>query len=288
MNDVNYQSVPWTSTAEWIFVRDALFSGISRKQRLAIARVDVWRCRAQRSLPVSIISTVDLMRLALLDEVVHLEPSPSNQVDDTHLRLAYSMALVRFVNLSTEILQKRTAQAVHMLAGDMGLPEWLVNIRHEATHYTLPSMDLLRNGASLALEWLKLTYWDEQSKDICLQPGYRAFGVDDSDALPSHRRDKSTRGEEEDEEVKNHDNDRGHQRVVVAPQEDDWGNAPMERASDVVVDWSRVPIGILPGQALTAHSLDLPDFVDSLSDGADVSDLPTLSYHWHEESECLN
>ena len=57
--------------------------------------------RAQRSLPVSIISTVDLMRLALLDEVVHLEPSPSNQVDDTHLRLAYSMALVRFVNLST-------------------------------------------------------------------------------------------------------------------------------------------------------------------------------------------
>ena len=136
-----------------------------------------------------------------------------------------------------------------------------------------------------------MTYWDEQSKDICLQPGYRAFGVDDSDALPLPRRDKLTRGarggEEEDEEVKNHDNDGGHQRVV-APQEDDWGNAPMERASDVVVDWSRVPIGILPGQALTAHSLDLPDFVDSPSDGADVSDLPTLSYHWHEVSECLN
>ena len=43
-----------------------------------------------------------------------------------------------------------------MLAGDMGLPEWLVNIRHEATHYTLPSMDLLRNGVSVALEWLKV------------------------------------------------------------------------------------------------------------------------------------
>ena len=43
-----------------------------------------------------------------------------------------------------------------MLAGDIGLPEWLVNIRHEATHYTLPSMDLLRNGVSVALEWLKV------------------------------------------------------------------------------------------------------------------------------------
>ena len=56
--------------------------------------------RAQRSLPVSIISTVDLMRLALLDEVVHLDSSPV-PVEAMHIRLAYAMALVRFVNLST-------------------------------------------------------------------------------------------------------------------------------------------------------------------------------------------
>ena len=56
--------------------------------------------RAPRSLPVSIISTVDLLRLAVLDGVVNLEQS-SDEVDDTHLRLAYSMTLVRFVNLST-------------------------------------------------------------------------------------------------------------------------------------------------------------------------------------------
>jgi len=81
-------------------VRDGLFSGIPAQQRYAIDRIDAWRCRAPRSLPVSIISTVDLLRLAVLDGVVNLEQS-SDEVDDTHLRLAYSMTLVRFVNLST-------------------------------------------------------------------------------------------------------------------------------------------------------------------------------------------
>jgi len=295
MSEANYQSVPWISSAEWVFVRDALFSGVPRRQRRAIDRIDAWRCRAQRSLPVSIISTVDLMRLALLDGVVHLEPSVPPEVDDTHLRLAYSMALVRFVNLSTEILQKRTAQAVHMLAGDMGLPEWLVNIRHEATHYTLPSMDLLRNGVSVALEWLKLTYWDEQSKNIRLSEGLRAFAVDDLSVSSSSSsppppapfgRDETAplNGDVNGEEERRNEEERKIEErlsgLVVDARIIDA--APLQRA-DSAVDWSRVPIGVLPGQSLTVSSLDLPDCVDALHFGVESVDLPTLTYHWHEE-----
>jgi len=283
MSEVNYQSVPWISTAEWIFVRDALFSGVPRRQRRAIDRIDAWRCRAQRSLPVSIISTVDLMRLALLDGDVHLEPSAAPGVDGTHLRLAYSMALVRFVNLSTEILQKRTAQAVHMLAGDMGLPEWLVNIRHEATHYTLPSMDVLRNGVSVALEWLKLTYWDEQSKDIRLSVGSRSFAVDDLSSPPPlpPERDEIARMNTDvnGEEERRYEEER-LPGVTVGTHI--TKTTPLERVDDAV-DWSRVPIGVLPGQSLTASSLDLPDCVDSLHFGVESVDLPALAYHWHEE-----
>jgi len=299
MNEVNYQNVPWVSTAEWVFVRDGLFSGVPQRQRRAIDRIDAWRCRAQRSLPVSIISTVDLMRLALLDEGVHLEPSFPSPVDDTHLRLAYSMALVRFVNLSTEILQKRTAQAVHMLAGDMGLPEWLVNIRHEATHYTLPSMDLLRNGVSVALEWLKLTYWDEQSKDVHLDAGSRSFGIDDLSVSHSHLTDATRFGRNEsnhDEGERDMEEERSvNERLSEETQSVDevtttktttktkTMTAPsFERAANGV-DWSRVPIGVLPGQALTAHSLDLPDCVDSLNHCVDSLDMPALTYHWHQE-----
>jgi len=276
MVDTNYYSVPWASTAEWTFVRDGLFSGIPSQQRRAIDRIDAWRCRAPRSLPVSIISTVDLMRLALLDGVVNLEES-SKKVEDTHLRLAYSMALVRFVNLSTEMLQKKTAQAVHMLAGDIGLPEWLVNIRHEATHYTLPSMDLLRSGVSVALEWLKLTYWDEQSKDIRQVEEAGSIAVDDlselKDSLPLSRlQNKKRLGEEEEEEA-------GDGRK--SPRTCAWEKAEIGRDGNVI-DWSRVPIGILPGQALTVHSLELPESVDQSIFGVSSSDLPTLTYRWHE------
>ena len=73
-----------------------------------------------------------------------------------NLRFSLLLSIHFFFHPIEEILQKKTAQAVHMLAGDIGLPEWLVNIRHEATHYTLPSMDLLRNGVSVAFEWLKV------------------------------------------------------------------------------------------------------------------------------------
>ena len=107
----SYLTVPWVSTMEWTFARDALFSGIPSAQRRAIDRIDAWRCRSPRSLPVSIISTVDLMRLALADAAINRDAAGSSSsssvagngvdVDDTHLRLAYSMAIVRFVNLST-------------------------------------------------------------------------------------------------------------------------------------------------------------------------------------------
>jgi len=274
MSDTHYHSVPWASTAEWTYVRDGLFSGIPAQQRYAIDRIDAWRCRAPRSLPVSIISTVDLLRLALLDGVVNLEQS-SDEVDDTHLRLAYSMTLVRFVNLSTEILQKKSAQAVHMLAGDIGLPEWLVNIRHEATHYTLPSMDLLRNGVSVALEWLKLTYWDEQSKDIRANSESRSFGVDelitfhDPPFLGRVLTKRKRTNEQEEEEDK------------IGPRDGAWEKAEFGR-DGAAINWSRVPIGILPGQALTIHSLDLPEIVDELNHGVSSADLPTLTYHWHD------
>jgi len=250
------KSVPWLSTAEWASVKQELFSGIPSQQRHAFTRIDAWRCRSPRSLPVSIISTVDLMRLALLDETMNNE---SNELmDETQLRLAYSMALVRFVNLATEILQKRTAQAVHMLAGDLGLPEWLVNIRHEATHYTLPSLDLLRNGTSVALEWLKLTYWDEQSKDIHVSDSHGCFGVECPEL--------------------------GHDDLSIALKDNELSREEkLSTLSRMTGNWSKVPLGILPGQTLTYHSLELPTFLDELNCRTVEGDIPTLSYCWQDD-----
>lgn len=38
----------------------------------------------------------------------------------------------------------------------MGLPQWMVALRHDAVHSNLPSLTVLRNGVQIALAWLKV------------------------------------------------------------------------------------------------------------------------------------
>jgi ribosomal biogenesis protein LAS1 len=51
------------------------------------------------------------------------------------------------------------ASSVALLAETVGLPRSVVDIRHEAAHHELPSLQLLRLGARQALEWLRASYW---------------------------------------------------------------------------------------------------------------------------------
>lgn len=63
----------------------------------------------------------------------------------TTIRLAYSMALVRFVNGVVDEQQTGMfAESVATLAARIGLPVWLVEIRHAATHQECPSTETLR------------------------------------------------------------------------------------------------------------------------------------------------
>ncbi|XP_070567438.1 ribosomal biogenesis protein LAS1L-like isoform X2 [Ptychodera flava] len=85
------------------------------------------------------------------------------------------MALIRFVNMITDKGQtKQYAKPVHIVAEEMGLPEWLVNVRHEATHTDMPSLRVLKTGVRYALLWLQLEYWEENS-DV--------LNIDDSDEM---------------------------------------------------------------------------------------------------------
>jgi len=49
-------------------------------------------------------------------------------------------------------------QPISAIAKKAGIPEWMVSIRHEATHSKMPSLAILRPGAKYALEWLKVIF----------------------------------------------------------------------------------------------------------------------------------
>jgi hypothetical protein len=47
-----------------------------------------------------------------------------------------------------------------------GLPQLLVDVRHEASHNELPSLSLLRVAAAEALAWLQASYWQRQADHL--------------------------------------------------------------------------------------------------------------------------
>ncbi|KAL6721816.1 rRNA-processing protein las1 [Lecanora helva] len=85
---------------------------------------------------------------------------PSNNVPAFAVKAAYITAISRFV---TGLLdsQQDTKYKVSMYAKaqEIGLPALFVDLRHEATHGDMPSLDSLRSATKRALKWLWDDYW---------------------------------------------------------------------------------------------------------------------------------
>ncbi|XP_050926973.1 LOW QUALITY PROTEIN: ribosomal biogenesis protein LAS1L [Lates calcarifer] len=146
--------VAWVNKAEWDQVLEYLYSKDSALQRFALQRISAWKCRYANSCPVAVDCTADLVRCQVLDR--------SGQLDGGDLVLLYGAALVRFVNLITERQQGRTARPLRRLAGNLNIPEWVVDLRHDFTHRKLPTLKWCRKGCTVVLEWLQHEYWSRQ------------------------------------------------------------------------------------------------------------------------------
>lgn len=142
---------------EWCLVYHGLFSLEPSLQRKAIDIVHVWRSRG--GLPSSAESTAQLVEANLQDQFSALHPE--------QLRLVLSIAVLRAVNLIVEPNQVGFyAEPVVVLAQRAGIPGWIVELRHEATHKLLPSLSVLRSAAQFLLKWYKENYWDKQYEAI--------------------------------------------------------------------------------------------------------------------------
>lgn len=148
--------MPWADWSEWRELRDMVANGETRR---ACQRVDLYRLRRRNAVPITMISTVTLMR-----QLQEPDPDPYLQ------RLALSMTLTRLVNGSTDQLQPRgghsIARSVYSLAIELKLPLILVEIRHQASHNALPRLSTLESAAKKALVWLDEYYWEPQLRSV--------------------------------------------------------------------------------------------------------------------------
>ncbi|KAI3405725.2 LAS1 [Candida oxycetoniae] len=86
------------------------------------------------------------------------EESPN--MDPNVLQLSYTMALIRFVNgLLDPFQQSSFAVPMQLLAKQLDLPSFFVELRHMGTHESLPTLEMLRIGCKRALNWLYDHYW---------------------------------------------------------------------------------------------------------------------------------
>ncbi|KAM6426971.1 ribosomal biogenesis protein LAS1L isoform 1-T2 [Liasis olivaceus] len=155
--------VPWQSKAEWDQVMVGLYCEDCQTQQDALDRVSVWKSRFGNKMPLAVECTADLIRCKLLDA--------SGVLKSHELILTYGLALVRFVNLITERKQKMVTIPLRQLAKELNIPTWIVDLRHNLTHGTLPQLVTCQKGCDTVLDWLRRSYWSCQLGNSLVEEG---------------------------------------------------------------------------------------------------------------------
>lgn len=136
----------------------------------SVQMVAVWRVRSDVSccpLPHAIDVMGNLAELLMKDYLYATESNFSQSLGSMEIRLAYSSAIIRGVNGLTDWMLGRQMQqlseyggfSVSSLAEKLGLPSWLVDMRHDAAHNVLPSLPTFRVAAMTLLNWLGDNYY---------------------------------------------------------------------------------------------------------------------------------
>lgn len=187
--------VAWVNKAEWDQVLEYLYSKDSSLQRFALHRISAWKGRYANSTPVAVDCTADLVRCQVLDR--------TGQLSGDELVLLYGAALVRFVNLITERQQGKVARPLRRLAGNLNIPEWVVNLRHDFTHRKLPTLKWCRKGCKLVLEWLQQEYWSRQLGGGAADDWESQSDLEDEEAELKQQEDEFIARQKEMEAYKN-------------------------------------------------------------------------------------
>jgi hypothetical protein len=189
----------------------------SDMRQIAVQHVQMWSFKDPK-LPHAVIATAHLT-----DALLHDTLDRRRLISDWALRSVYAMAFCRFVNglvdrdiakaaltanASTKVgassgegtteskegagaasTTSRGETSMYAHAAAIGLPEQFVDLRHRATHDDMPGLEVLRQAARRALEWLWERWWKVHATD---DPG-RALREREEQRLLGERKRENTR-----------------------------------------------------------------------------------------------
>lgn len=144
------KTVAWRNWEEWKETYHMLYSKDIKEIQWGCNRVMAWA--SKQVLPIAIEVTA-----SLLQELHNPEKNTS----------ALSLAIIRFINGVVEPFKNTNLSVpISTIGASYGVPDFVVTIRHLATHGKMPSFEFATIGAIYALEWLQKNYWEVQLNEI--------------------------------------------------------------------------------------------------------------------------
>lgn len=145
----------WKDWHEWFQVRSFLLSDVVDEQIKGIDRVRVWQTTGQ--VPLAVSATADLLETRLDQETR----------SDVQTALTLAMILVRIINgLADASRSGIYAKPISILITEIGIPLWIVDVRHEISHNKMPTLAVLRLAVMEIWNWLVVNYWGSQTNAL--------------------------------------------------------------------------------------------------------------------------
>ncbi|KAK8888515.1 Ribosomal biogenesis protein las1l [Tritrichomonas musculus] len=142
--------VAWRNWDEWKETYRMLYSNDVKEILWGCNRVLAWG--SKQVLPIAIEVTA-----SLLQELHNPEKNT----------FALSLAIIRFINGVVEPFKNANQSVpISTIGASYGVPDFVITIRHSATHGKMPSFEFASIGALSALDWLKNNYWEVQISEI--------------------------------------------------------------------------------------------------------------------------
>lgn len=155
---------PWMNPEQFRKVYKYLYSKSISNKRWAVDQIAVWETRCYPALPTAVEATLVLVRAVIQDMLFEVEKTLCVEGD---IQMLYSMALIRFVNVTLEHQQSDISNlGIYTRAAQQNIPSWIVDLRHDASHNFNPSLPVLRMGAEKALCYLEDTFWKVEAAKV--------------------------------------------------------------------------------------------------------------------------
>ncbi|KAL6948873.1 hypothetical protein ACO0QE_001348 [Hanseniaspora vineae] len=169
--------VPWKDEQEYDELKTTLFSDDTELAQLSMRKVKIWM-NLQNNCPVQHVMeyTVLLLEAQLFDQGRSISSDMSSSYN-THVnenaiefivQQNYCMVLIRFINGLLDPLQNSVyAIPLMKLCEKIGIPKYIVEMRHQATHERImPCLEMLRFAVSNCLTWVRKNYWDMEAFEL--------------------------------------------------------------------------------------------------------------------------